>query len=415
MSSTYSTITASVVQISSSGALGSMLSNLSSRTVDPFSSAYFSTKAYAHGVSRDAHEETIHQSRKNVIRNKFEISREFDLVSQLVVVIDVPTLTAGSYVANLGPALIESATLSMGGHALATLTGGLIHCLEELGGNPGKAATELYDVAETAPNSGDRRAGSRLYVPMAFWFTKSLSKALNLVGSSFQRAYLDLTMKSLASCIENDSNGAGAAYGTDVPIHPMLGSMDTTGANSGTGTGRVTVDTHGITLNEADREAFSVVDQMTLMTEAFTTTIDVSGDTNLDVTTFGKNLCYEIIVATQAIPQPGEEDGIAYDTSLNTLSMSISGQSRLPEGIESQLYNKVMPFLHRSQVPQDVGIHSIPISFFPEDESVPDSHVNLSKLDSLTLRLNGNARATVFLLCYNILVEARGMKARFFV
>ena len=409
MSSTYSTITASVVQISSSGALGSMLSNLSSRTVDPFSSAYFSTKAYAHGVSRDAHEETIHKSRKNVIRNKFEISREFDLVSQLVVVIDVPTLTAGSYVANLGPALIESATLSMGGHALATLTGGLIHCLEELGGNPGKAATELYDVAADA--NDDRRAGSRLYVPMAFWFTKSLSKALNLVGSSFQRAYLDLTMKSLESCIENDSNGAGAAYGTDVPIHPMLGSMDTTGAGTGSGTGRVTVDTHGITLNEADREAFSVVDQMTLMTEAFTTTIDVSGDTNLDVTTFGKNLCYEIIVATQG----AAADGIAYDTALNTLSMSISGQSRLPEGIESQLFNKVMPFLHHSQVPQDIGIHSIPISFFPEDESVPDSHVNLSKLDSLTLRLNGTAKATVFLLCYNILVEARGMKARFFV
>ena len=145
-----------------------MLSNLSSRTVDPFSSAYFSTKAYAHGVSRDAHEEVIHQSRKNVIRNKSEISREFDLVSQLVVVIDVPTLTAGSYVANLGPALIESATLSMGGHALATLTGGLIHCLEELGGNPGKAATELYDVEETHGDSGIRRAGSRLYVPMAF-------------------------------------------------------------------------------------------------------------------------------------------------------------------------------------------------------------------------------------------------------
>ena len=399
MSSTYSTITASVVQISSSGALGSMLSNLSSRTVDPFSSAYFSTKAYAHGVSRDAHEETIHQSRKNVIRNKFEISREFDLVSQLVVVIDVPALTAGSYVDNLGPALIESATLSMGGHALATLTGGLIHCLEELGGNPGKAATELYDVE-------DATTPSRLYVPMQFWFTKSLSKALNLVGSSFQRAYLDLTMKSLASCASND-----AAFGTDVPIHPMLGSMDTTGAGTGSGTGRVTVDTHGITLNEADREAFSVVDQMTLMTEMHTTTVNVVNEESVDVTTFGKNLCYEIIVASQ----DSNEDGINYDTALDTISMSISGQSRMPENIEAQLYNKVMPFLHHSQVPQQKGIHSLPFSFYPEDESVPDSQANISKLDSLKVTLKGNARVTFFVLGYNILVEARGMKAKFFV
>lgn len=383
-----------------------MLSKLSSRTIDPFSSAYFSTKAFAHGIERDSHEEIIQNDRKNVIRNKFEISRAFDLVSQLVVVIDVPTLTAGSYVENLGPALIESATLSMGGHALSTLSGGLIHCLEELGGNPGKSATELYDVAETAPDSGVRRAGSRLYVPMAFWFSASLSKALNLVGSSFQRAYLDLTMRPLRDCASAD-----AVYGTNVPVHPMLGSMDTTGAGTGAGTGRVTVDTHGIVLNEQDRETMSQIDQLTLMTEVFQTTIDVAGDTTLDLTTFGKNLCYEVIVATQG----ANDNGIKFDTPLNTLSMSISGQSRFPDQIESQLYNKVMPFLHRSQVPQESGIHSIPFSFFPEDSSVPDAFANLSKLDSLTLRLNGTAKATVFLLCYNILVEQRGMKARFFV
>ena len=89
MSSTYSTITASVVQISAAGALGNMLTKLSSRTVDPFSSAYFSTKAFAHGVERDAHEETIRENRQTIVRNKFEISRAFDLVHNLVVVIDI--------------------------------------------------------------------------------------------------------------------------------------------------------------------------------------------------------------------------------------------------------------------------------------------------------------------------------------
>ena len=147
--STYSTITASVVQISAAGALGSMLTKLSARTIDPFSSSFFSTRAYAHGVERDSHEESVKADRKSVIRNKFEISRAFDLVSMIMVVIDVPGLAASQvYVDNLGPALIEQATLSMGGHALAQLTGGLILCMEELGGKVGKSCDKLWDTED---------------------------------------------------------------------------------------------------------------------------------------------------------------------------------------------------------------------------------------------------------------------------
>ena len=283
MSSTYSTITASVVQISAAGALGNMLTKLSARTVDPFSSAYFSTKAYAHGVERDSHEEIVKADRKSVIRNKFEISRAFDLVSDLVVVIDVPGLDGETYVDNLGPALIESATLSMGGHALATLTGGLILCMEELAGNPGKACTNLWD-----PEDDTKVA--RLYVPMTFWFTKSLSKALNLVGSSFQRAYLDLTMKALKDCVVgrpdlSAANGGNIAEG--IPTDPMLGKLS---AGTDSTDYRVTVDTHGITLNEEDRNTFSQVNSMSLMDEVHFQDKTIDG-TSLDLTTLPRTLC----------------------------------------------------------------------------------------------------------------------------
>ena len=57
MSSCYTTVTASVVQIAATGALGRMLNTLKAREVDIFASSYFTTKAFAHGFERDAHEE----------------------------------------------------------------------------------------------------------------------------------------------------------------------------------------------------------------------------------------------------------------------------------------------------------------------------------------------------------------------
>ena len=91
MSSCYTTVTASVVQIAATGALGKMLENLRSREVDVFASSYFTTKPFAHGFERSAHEEQIYASKKNAsIKSKFEISRAFDLVHQLYIVIDLP-------------------------------------------------------------------------------------------------------------------------------------------------------------------------------------------------------------------------------------------------------------------------------------------------------------------------------------
>ena len=268
---------------------------------------------------------------------------------------------------------------------------------------PRKEATALYDTA-------DSTKAARLYVPMSgFWFTKSLSKALNIVGASFQRAYLDLKLNSLTSCINGD---ATVAANQGVPTLPMLGphtpSADTTLE------ARVTVDTHGITLNETDREVFSQVEQMTLMEEVHLLKQDLDANTNIDLTSFAKNLVYEVIVATKGKAAKGLE----FTGDLDTISMSISGQSRFPENMEAEQYNKVQPYIHHSQIPQDAGIYAIPFSFYPEDTSVPDSHVNCSKLDSLNLRLTtqeADREVRVFCLAYNILVEQRQMKARFFV
>ena len=171
-----------------------MLNQLKSREVDIFASSYFTTRPFAHGYERDSHEEPIYPSKKNAsVKGKFEISRAFDLVHQLFVVIDIPgicnvdsngdalkphadathdkTKDMPYYTNGVGAALINEVHISMGGHSIACLTGVLIFLYEELSGTPGKRADALLGkAATTAELKMQSTRARRLYVPMYFFF-----------------------------------------------------------------------------------------------------------------------------------------------------------------------------------------------------------------------------------------------------
>lgn len=490
MSSVFSTITASVVQIAASGSLGQMLDNLKTREIDVFSSAYFTTRAFAFGMERDSNSETINVSRETSLRNKFEITRSFDLVTQLYVVIDLPGICnvkngayimpqAGNeaemcyYTNSCASALVKTVNICMGGHSLAELTSSMMFIFEELGGKPSKRLTTMVGKASGA---GDQRLelavrsahAQRLYLPMYFWFNStrgSVANSLNLIGAAFQRCTLDMVLRPLNQIIEQGGAGcrstvAGAEVRVVEPISDnVTGAVRSGGdvallgqaiANSQALTGqtmaaRITVDTIGITLNDEDRSAFSVKDRMTLMTECHTMDLSGSqartGSFNEDLTKFGKNLAYEIILAARVQDRSDAGlDGATGSCGLNrfegyfdrtlgvthealgTLSLSISGQKRTMDQLESQFYNQVTPYQHHSCLPSCSSIYSLPFSMFPEDWTIPDSTANLSKLDSMKLYVEPAAALKdkkieyfIHILAYNILVENKGLKARYFV
>lgn len=509
MSSCYTTVTASVVQVASAGALGAMIDNLKTREIDIFASAYFTTRPFAHGHEREATDQPIYAKRKNQIKNKFEITRSFDLIYQLFLVFDLPgirSFVAGEtypsghslagqakpvemsgdninqgkcahYTNGVTSALVNEVALCMGGHALTSLTGEQIFLYEELCGRPGK---RLLDSVGKSVSTADlvkkSSRATRYYLPLYFFFCStrgSVSSALNLIGAQFQKATVDMSLNSLASVIENGDSGDTSfisssadansqvrivdAISTDTMTAPVRASdgdvaiTSTTSLVSQDNAARVTLDVLGITLNEEDRNTFSTKDRMALMDEV--TVIDRSGtqalkgaSETISITDHAKNLIYELQIAARirqaTIRQDSskknsiavttgpmrfdgrvdENTGETYDP-LSTLSLTISGQARTQANMESAFYNQVTPYMHHSTTPAMKGIYSMPFSLYPEDWNVPDSYANASKLDSMRLTVTlpqavqtaGGVDLFVFCHTFNVLVEQKGMKARFFV
>ena len=246
--------------------------------------------------------------------------------------------------------LLGEVHLSMGGHSIACLTGPLIFLFEELAGTPGKRADALMGKAQSvAALKAQSTRARRLYVPMYFFFCStrgSLSSALNIVGSQFQRVYLDMQLNSLSSVVENGT-GAGLSTGKKfginaaadavktiivdpISLEPMVapvragGNVDYANADKTDITtlqniARVSVDTHGITLSETERSNFSSVNALTLMNEVHILNRVGSNalnktTTEIDVTTFAKNLVYEIIVAARL-----DQDGADKKTTSSSL------------------------------------------------------------------------------------------------
>ena len=227
MSNCYATVTAAVVQIAAEGALGSMIDNLKTRQIDVFASAYFTTRPFAHGHEREANDEPIHVNRTNTIKNRFEVTRSFDLVYMLYLVMDLPGLgnfnnATGAYTA-LGScgadsdapyytnghaaALVRDIHVCMGGHSLSGMTGQQIYLFEELAGKPGKRLQESVGKAPTVASlQAMSTRARRLYLPMYYWFCAtrgSVSTALNLIGAQFQKCTIDMSLNSLLSVVHN--------------------------------------------------------------------------------------------------------------------------------------------------------------------------------------------------------------------
>jgi len=150
------------------------------------------------------------------------ISRNGDLIQQMYLEVELPTLTNGVgsglnvWTYGVGNALVKQAEIEIGGQLIDRQYGDWMNIWSELTVPEGKRAG--YDDMvgnKLALNTTDQQGGvafsatdkPRLYVPLQFWFNRNPGLALPLIALQYHEVKLNLEIRAFADLI----NVTGAA------------------------------------------------------------------------------------------------------------------------------------------------------------------------------------------------------------
>lgn len=138
------------------------------------------------------------------------IPRKADLVSGLVLEVDLPSLStttgvSGSssaatgtvkYVDNIGHALIEQADILIGDQLIDRQYGEWMDIWTLLTDNNSKkeALDKMLDRTGNLDNTG----GGTIYIPMRFWFCRNMGLALPLIALQYHDVKVEITFRSLS-------------------------------------------------------------------------------------------------------------------------------------------------------------------------------------------------------------------------
>jgi hypothetical protein len=457
----YNSVYASLAQLSVVGQMNAELKKHESGVLDVFTSAFYTHEAAAFGVIRSQHQAQVAGSTGQQ-NETFQPPRSFDILHDVVVVIDVPGLirvteevegtqvevsfdTADDakideekhmgYKENVAQFFIDQVSLEIGGSVLDTIHSDFLFINEELNGTPGKRL-EYAGLGEVA----DARVRSRLYAPLCFWFQGgSLSRALKTVSMQLHRIDFKVQTKSFDSLLrEPSAAGLSKLYicpGQEVTDSPSSSSnARLQGKIAGTRTWHTTdnvatklasaghcaytLDFHGAFLNSKLRAEMLNLQETSLFITTRRQTLGASTSETQQPLDF-KNAVYEIILAVKG----GEGTwGMSHTADpLKSLSFSISSTPRTLTQLEPQYYRKVTQLLGPNTTSADSdnnGIYYYNLSLKNElnGTQMVSSYINASKVDDVRVRYStvGNTPVHVYARAFNLITIKNGMVGKLF-
>lgn len=461
----YNSVYASLAQLSVVGQMNAELKKHESGVLDVFTSAFYTHEAAAFGVIRSQQQAQVTGTTGGQ-NETFQPPRSFDILHDVVVVIDVPGLirvteadvegvftqtevsfdTAQAaeiddeknmgYKTNVAQFFIDQVSLEIGGSVLDTIHSDFLFINEELNGTPGKRL-EYAGLGEVA----DARVRSRLYAPLCFWFQGgSLSRALKTVSMQLHRIDFKVQTKSFAELLRTPSNaGASKLYicpGQEVTDSPSSSSnARLQGKIAGTRTWHATdnvatklasaghcaytLDFHGAFLNSKLRAEMLNLQETSLFITTRRQTLGASASETQQPLDF-KNAVYEIILAVKGGTGTW---GMSHAADpLKSLSFSISSTPRTLTQLEPQYYRKVTQLLGPNTTSADSdnnGIYYYNLSLKNElnGTQMVSSYINASKVDDVRVRystVDGTTPVHVYARAFNLITIKNGMVGKLF-
>ena len=130
------------------------------------------------------------------------IARKGDLLSQIILEIDLPELSEGiSWINAIGNQIIKSIDLTIGGVVITKLSGKYLDIYSELNLSNDKLNGYYQMVGKHISYNNYTQSGSKkLFIPLPFWFCKEISNALPLVAMQYSEVKIHIEFRKFSEC-----------------------------------------------------------------------------------------------------------------------------------------------------------------------------------------------------------------------
>jgi hypothetical protein len=394
-----------------------------------------------------------------------QISRNGDLINRAYLEVTLPAMTANSgekYVNYIGLRLLKSVTIEIGGQQIDKHYSDWLYIWNELSLPIGKRFAWEQMVGADQDITND---GVTLFVPLEFWFCRTIGLALPLIALQYHEVKLKIEFEAHNNCIYKMGT-AGAASDTVDPSNTyslskanlwvdyifldtderrkfaqlsheyLIEQLQFTGSESlttgvsgnstriklnfnhpckelvwvakyATGTTRnhwynYTVKNNGDFLTGAQNPA---VLSTTTLTDLSSNILASSNATITDNNSFINKLVYNV--------EPG-----FHPNSTNPFArclLQLNGNDRFAQR-DGSYFNYVQPFQHHTNIPANQGINVYSFALKPEEHQ-PSGTLNMSRIDTAVLAVDTKPSAVttlsgvinIYATNYNVLRILSGM------
>lgn len=136
------------------------------------------------------------------------IDRRADLLNQIILEIELPALqTDVSWINGIGHHIIKYIELTIGGIQICKLTGEFIDIYSELTIPPGHTIGYYNMVGKHISYSKSTQINNlHLYIPIPFWFCRSIANSLPLVGMQYSEIKVNILFREFNECWFSGAN-----------------------------------------------------------------------------------------------------------------------------------------------------------------------------------------------------------------
>jgi len=335
--------------------------------------------------SMEAIEQTFNGAADFGKRVTCTVSRNGDLMHKVYLQVTVPADPSGTYVKNLGQALVKFAEVEIGGQRIDKHYGDWMHIWNELSQEAGKKVG-YNDMIGAA--LGANSAETDLYIPLEFWFCRNPGLALPLIALQYHEVKINIEFSALSELTSTTGLSLSAAS--------------------------LYVDY--IYLDTDERRRFAQVSHEYLIEQVqFTGDESVSSVSNKIKLNFN-HPCKELVWVVQRDADGVEKFDYTDASGLNPVliaKLQLNGHDRFSERM-GRYFNLVQPYQHHTNVPK-TGINVYSFGLKPEEHQ-PSGTCNMSRIDNATLQLtltsetvDADAKVRVYATNYNVLRIMSGM------